>query len=83
MGSDPRELLESQRDRLMPEMHTLMDDDTADGGVVADLTGRWATALRDVLDLCDKADNGVLAPYFRAIETVYLRNAITTALEAS
>ena len=41
---------------------------------------RAEDALLAVLDLCDKADDGVLAPYYRAVETARLRDAITTAL---
>lgn len=40
-----------------------------------------ADAVLAAIDLCDKADDGVLAPYCRAVETTRLRHAIANALE--
>lgn len=72
MASDPRAALEA-----------LHDDCTGCGCLGETHAHRAEQALRAVLDLCDKADDGVVAPYYRAVETTRIRRAITTALEGN
>lgn len=84
MTSDPRALLNEQRQTLAPHIRELIEDtDTAaDTGLVIELTARWGMAVDAALRECDLLDGLVTGEADQEHPIAAdIRRAITTALE--
>lgn len=86
MTSDPRALLNEQRQTLAPHIRELIEDtDTsADIGLVIELAARWGMAVDAVLRECGRLDGLVTGEVDQEHPVAAeIRRAITTALEGA